>query len=154
VVGVDYGDRETLKRNVIHRREAMSRSSKEIVGELIDAVATGDADKLLRNLADDVTWTFFGSHRFAGTFKGKDELMRGLFAVIGEVLEGGIKLHVKSIVADEGHVIVEGKGQARSKTGLDYNNDYCLAFDVVADKIQHVREYLDSELVTKVFGRG
>ena len=44
--------------------------------------------------------------------------------------------------------------EARSKAGLDYNNDYCLAFDIVAGKIQHVREYLDSELVTKVFGRG
>ena len=132
----------------------MSSSSKEIVEELLDAVSSGNADKLLRNLADDVTWTFFGSHRFAGTFKGKDELMNGLFAVIGEVLEDGIKVHVNSIVADKGRVVVEGKGQARSKAGLDYNNDYCLVFDVVAGKIQHVREYLDSELVTKVFGRG
>lgn len=132
----------------------MAMSSKEIVGELIDAIATSDADKLLGTLADDVTWTFFGSHRFAGTFRGKNELMTGLFAVVGEVLEDGIKLHVKSIVVDGGQVIVEGKGQARSKAGLDYNNDYCLAFDVVGDKIQHVREYLDSELVTKVFGRG
>ncbi|MBX9605082.1 MAG: hypothetical protein K2Y51_02595 [Gammaproteobacteria bacterium] len=80
--------------------------------------------------------------------------MTGLFTVIGEMLEDGIKLHVKSIVADGGHVIVEGKGQARSKSGLDYNNDYCLAFDVEAGKIQNVREYLDSELVTKVFGHG
>lgn len=140
--------------NVNYKRESMNRSSIEIVEELIDAIANSDADKLLRTLADDVTWTFFGSHRFAGTFRGKDELMNGLFAVIGDVLEDGIKLHVSSIVADEGRVIVEGKGQARSKAGLDYNNDYCLAFDVVAGKIQHVREYLDSELVTKVFGHG
>ena len=140
--------------NVNYKRESMNRSSIEIVEELIDAIANSDADKLLRTLADDVTWTFFGSHRFAGTFRGKDELMNGLFAVIGDVLEDGIKLHVSSIVADEGRVIVEGKGQARSKAGIDYNNDYCLAFDVVAGKIQHVREYLDSELVTKVFGHG
>ena len=132
----------------------MSRTSTEVVEELIAAIANSDADKLLGTLADDVTWTFFGSHRFAGTFKGKDELMNGLFAVIGDVLEDGIKLHVSSIVADGSRVIVEGKGQARSKAGLDYNNDYCLAFDVEAGKIRHVREYLDSELVTRVFGRG
>lgn len=132
----------------------MQRSSKEIVEQLIEAVSRGDADRLLATLADDITWTFFGSHRFAGTFKGKDELMNGLFAVIAEVLEDGIKIHVSAIVADGGRVVVEAKGQARSKAGLDYNNDYCLVFDVVADKIQHVREYLDSELVTRVFGRG
>jgi len=132
----------------------MSRASIAIVEQLIDAIANSDAEKLLITLADDVTWTFFGSHRFAGTFRGKDELMNGLFAVIGEVLEDGIKLHVSSIVGDGGRVIVEGKGQARSKAGLDYNNDYCLAFDIADGKIAHVREYLDSELVTKVFGRG
>ena len=109
--------------NINYKSESMSGSSIEIVEELIDAIANSDADKLLETLADDVTWTFFGSHRFAGTFRGKDELMNGLFAVIGDVLEGGIKLHVSSIVADGGRVIVEGKGQARSKAGLDYNND-------------------------------
>lgn len=132
----------------------MIKSSKEIVEDVLDAVTNGDAEKLLRNLADDVTWTFFGSHRFAGTFKGKDELMSGLFAVIGEVLEDGIKVRVNSIIVDESRVVVEAKGQARSKAGLDYNNDYCLVFDVAAGKVQHVREYLDSELVTSVFGRG
>lgn len=69
------------------REKSMSRSSTEVVEELIDAIANSNAEKLLGTLADDVTWTFFGSHRFAGTFRGKDELMNGLFAVIGEVLE-------------------------------------------------------------------
>jgi len=132
----------------------MSKSSKEIVQAALDAVTNGDIDALLGNLADDVQWTFFGSHRFAGTFKGKDALLQGLFTVIGEILEDGIKIGVKSITADGNRVVVEAKGQARSKAGLDYNNDYCLVFDLAGGKIQHVREYLDSELVTRVFGRG
>lgn len=132
----------------------MSRTSRQVVEAVLEAVTHGDADKLLANLADDVTWTFFGGHRFAGTFKGKDELMNSLFGVIGDVLEDGIKFHTHGIIADGARVAVEGKGQARSKAGLEYNNDYCLVFDVAADRIQHVREYLDSELVTKVFGRG
>ena len=65
----------------------MSRSTKEIVSELVNAVTAGDAEGILKNLADDVTWTFFGNHRFAGTLRGKEELMAGLFAVVGEVLE-------------------------------------------------------------------
>ena len=80
--------------------------------------------------------------------------MAGLFAVVAEVLEDGIKVTVKSMIADEDYVVVEGKGKARSKSGLDYNNDYCLVFEVHNSKIQHVRQYLDSELVNRVFGRG
>ena len=132
----------------------MSQSNKEIVRELVDAVTAGDADGILKNLANDLTWTFFGSHRFAGTLNGKEELMAGLFAVVAEVLEDGIKVTVKSMIADEDYVVVEGKGKAHSKSGLDYNNDYCLVFEVHNSKIQHVRQYLDSELVNRVFGRG
>ena len=93
----------------------MSQSNKEIVRELVDAVTAGDADGILKNLANDLTWTFFGSHRFAGTLNGKEELMAGLFAVVAEVLEDGIKVTVKSMIADEDYVVVEGKGKA----GLD-----------------------------------
>lgn len=132
----------------------MNKTSKEIVQAALDAVTRGDLDTLLSTLADDVQWTFFGSHRFAGTFKGKDALTQGLFAVIGEILEDGIKIDVRSITADGERVVVEAKGQARSKAGLDYNNDYCLVFDLAGGRIRHVREYLDSELVTRVFGRG
>lgn len=132
----------------------MKQSNKDVVKGFVDAVSAGDAEGMLSCLADDLTWTFFGSHRFAGTLKGKDELMTGLFAVVGDVLEDGIKVRVNAMVAEGDHVVVEGKGQARSKSGLDYNNDYCLVFELRDGKIQRVRQYLDSELVTRVFGRG
>jgi ketosteroid isomerase-like protein len=34
-----------------------------------------------------------------------------------------------------------------------YNNKYCLVIAVTDGKIAQVREYLDSELVTAVFGK-
>lgn len=132
----------------------MSIANKEIVIEFVDAVSAGDTEGILKHLAEDLTWTFFGSHRFAGTMHGKDELMQGLFAIVGEVLEDGIKVKVSATIADGDFVVVEGKGQARSKAGLDYNNDYCLVFEVRDGKIRKVRQYLDSELVTRVFGHG
>ena len=132
----------------------MSQTNKQIIESLLDAVSSGDGEAMFALLGDDITWTFFGSHRFAGTFHGKAELAQGLFAVIGEVLEDGIRLDVKSISADGALVIVEAKGRARSKAGLDYNNDYCLVFELADGKVRHAREYLDSELVTKVFGPG
>lgn len=132
----------------------MRGTNREIVQAALDAVTRGDIDALMNTLADDVKWTFFGSHRFAGTFHGKDALLTGLFAVIGEVLEDGIRLDVRSISADGERVVVEAKGRARSKQGLEYNNDYCLVFDLADGRIRHVREYLDTALVTRVFGQG
>lgn len=128
-------------------------ANKQLVHDTWNAVTDGNIDKFLGNLADDVTWTFFGSHRFAGTFRGKNELLEKLFAPLGDVLEDGIKVTINSTTAEDDRVVIELKGRARSKSGEDYNNDYCIVVTVADGKIRHVREYLDTELVTSVFGR-
>ena len=70
------------------------------------------------------------------------------------VLDGGLSITINSITAEDDRVIIEVKGKSKSKAGLDYNNDYCIVVIVANGRIQHVREYLDTELVTSVFGRG
>ena len=66
-------------------------ANKQLVRDTWGAVSQGDVEGFMSRLADDVTWTFFGSHRFAGTFRGKEELVAKLFAPLGEVLADGIK---------------------------------------------------------------
>lgn len=68
------------------------------------------------------------------------------------MLKAGIAVKVNTLTVDGGRVVVEAKGRAESNSGLDYNNDYCLVFELTDGRIQHVRQYLDSELVTRVFG--
>lgn len=128
-------------------------ANKQLVEETWGAVSDGNVEKFLDGLADDVTWTFFGTHRFAGTFRGKQELLEKLFAPLGEVLDGGIRVKILSMTAEGDRVVAEMKGDARSKDGVEYNNDYCLVIEIANGRIQHVREYLNSELVTAVFGR-
>ncbi|MGR8918696.1 MAG: nuclear transport factor 2 family protein [Gammaproteobacteria bacterium] len=130
-----------------------TESNKQLVRDTWGAVSAGDIDTFMNNLADDISWTFFGSHRFAGTFNGKEELANKLFAPIGDVLEDGIKVELLSLTADGDRVAVEAKGNARSKAGKDYNNDYCMIVTCADGKVKAVREYLDSELVTDVFGK-
>lgn len=130
-----------------------TEQNKQLVRDTWDAIGAGDLDTFMNNLADDVTWTFFGSHRFAGTLSGKDELTNKLFAPLGDVLDGGISVDVLSMTAEGERVVVEAKGKAKAKSGKDYNNDYCLVITCANGKIQAVREYLDSELVTDVFGK-
>ena len=128
-------------------------ANKQLVRDTWGAVSVGDISGFLGNLADDVTWTFFGSHRFAGSFEGKEELVAKLFAPLGEVLVDGIKVHIDSLTAEGDRVVMEARGEARTKTGDHYNNYYCIVITVHEGKIAQVREYLDSELVTKIFGR-
>lgn len=128
-------------------------SNKKLVSETWGAVSNGDVQGFMNNLSEDVTWTFFGSHRFAGTIRGKEELVAKLFAPLGEVLDGGIKVQIDSMTAEGERVVIEARGEAKTKTGKRYDNSYCIVITVRNDKISAVREYLDSELVTAVFGK-
>ena len=130
-----------------------AEQNKALVKGAWDAVSNENIDGFLDALHDDVTWTFFGNHRFARTFEGKNDLLNGLFAPLHEVLDGGIKVHMETITAEGDRVIMEMKGEAKSKAGLPYNNDYCIVITCRDGKISAVREYLDTELVTSVFGK-
>lgn len=128
-------------------------ANKQLVRDTWAAVTRGDIEGFMSRLADDVTWTFFGSHRFAGTFCGKDELVSKLFAPLGEVLADGIKVHVDTLTAEGDRVVMEARGEASAKDGRPYNNNYCIVITVRDGKVAQVREYLDAELVTRVFGK-
>lgn len=128
-------------------------ANKQLVREAYDSISRGDVDGFMNRLADDVRWTFFGSHRFAGTFNGKAEILEGLFAGLGDQLVDGIKLTLTNVIAEGDQVVVEARGDARTKDGSTYNNIYCYVVTVRAGKIAEMREYLDTELVSNVFGR-
>lgn len=127
--------------------------NKHLIEQAWAMISAGDGEGFLSKLSDDATWTFFGSHKFAGTFNGKAEIIEKLFEPLGAVLEDGIKVEIKSLTAEGDRVIMESKGTARTIDGVDYNNDYCIVITIKDGLITAVREYLDSELVTAAFGR-
>ena len=127
--------------------------NKQLVLDAYASLTNGEPDGFYDRLTDDVKWTFFGSHRYAGTFNGKDEIANGLFASLGDLLEAPIQVHVRQVIAEGDKVVIEAKGEARGKNGRDYNNDYCIVVTVRDGKIAEMREHLDTELITHVFGQ-
>jgi uncharacterized protein len=131
-----------------------AEDNKQVVREAYAAISGGDVDGFMSRLADDVEWYFIGSHRFAGTLKGKDAIMSDLFGPLGEALTSTIQLGIKQLIAEGDKVVSEMQGTSKSIGGKDYNNTYCIILTVKDGKIKEMREYLDTELVTEVFGRG
>jgi len=131
----------------------MSENNKNVVRNAYAAISKGDLDGFLNLLADDVQWYFIGSHRFAGTHNGKDEIVSNLLNNLAADLEGMIELEIKQLIAEGDKVVAEMLGRARSKSGKDYNNTYCIILTVRNGLIHDIREYLDTELVTEVFGK-
>lgn len=135
--------------------EIMSiETNKQIVRDAYAAISGGDVEGFMNRVADDVEWHFIGTHRFAGTLRGKDAIMKQLFEPLGDALTATIALEVKQLIGEGDKVVAEMQGTSKSKDGKDYNNTYCIILTLREGRIREMREYLDTELVTQVFGRG
>lgn len=99
--------------------------------------------------ADDVQWTHAGSSIWSRTITGKQNVLDFLGFVRAQLVER-IRMDVRRILADGDCVVVQAKGNAMTKKGKPYNNDYCLVFRIADGKIAEVTEYIDTELATAV----
>lgn len=129
-------------------------TNKQLVRDAYAAISGGDVDGFMSRLADDVEWYFIGTHRFAGTLKGKTAIMQQLFEPLGDALTATIALEIKQLIGEGDKIVAEMQGRSQHKGGKRYDNTYCIILTVRDGKIREMREYLDTELVTDVFGRG
>ncbi len=129
-----------------------SSDNKQAIVNAYAAMAAGNPAPYLDLLSDDISITMFGDHRFARTFKGRTDIYDNLFGPIREVLDGTIRMNVTNALAENDTVIVEARGEARTKDGRAYKNTYCFVFKFESGKIIESREYLDTQLVKATFG--
>lgn len=110
-------------------------------------------ENALRLFADDVTWQTIGSTAFSGTHAGKQSMIEDLVKPLFGQLKSGIASTVHHLTAERDLVVAEVTGKAETKAGQPYNNTYCFVFRIHDEKIVEVREYLDTDLVNRAFGR-
>lgn len=126
--------------------------NKRIVQNFYDAANRGDTQGFLGQLADDVTWTNIGSTKYSGTYTSKNDITARLLGPLFGQLKAGITAAIHNVVAEADFVVVQLSGQSETNDGRPYNNTYCHVFRIRDGKIAEVTEYLDTELVTAVFG--
>ncbi len=63
-----------------------SESNKQIVLAAYAALNAGDSAGFFNHMTDDVRLTYFGSHRFSRTFRGKDDIMKNFVPLLRERL--------------------------------------------------------------------
>jgi len=127
--------------------------NKELIRNMFAELSKGNGQAFLDGMADDIRFTLIGTTKFSGTFNGKQEFVSKVLMPLSAQLEGGIAMTIDNLVADGDYVAMQGRGQSNTKAGGTYNNTYCQVFRIADGKVQEVTEYLDTELVTKAFGR-
>jgi len=127
--------------------------NKRIVRSFYDAGNRGDLDAAVALLADDVRWTVTGTTKFSGAYAGNQDLVTRLVAPLFGQLKAGINGTILNLIAEGDFVAAQVSGRAETKDGRAYDNTYCFVFRLHGGKIAEVTEYLDTELVTAVFGK-
>jgi uncharacterized protein len=127
--------------------------NKRIVESFYEAGNTGDMDRCLALLADDIKWTNIGSTRYSGTYVGKEKLISELLGPVFGSLKGGIMSTIDTTIAEGEFVVVQSRGKAETKDGRPYNNTYCHIFRVRDGKVAEVTEYFDTALTSSILGQ-
>lgn len=92
-----------------------------------------------------------GTGQWPHTFEGKESVVNELLAAVKETLKPPYQVIPHRFIADEDFVIVEHTGKNTTPDGRQYNNKYCWVCRFSDDKLRELREYMDTELVTKTF---
>jgi len=127
---------------------ASTERNRELIEGIFDELARNNPRPFADALADDVRWTTPGSSVWSRTFAGKQVVLTELLAMVRAQLVERVRLTVLRILADGDCVVVQAKGQATTKKGKPYNNDYCFLYRIADGKIAEVTEYIDTALAS------
>lgn len=124
--------------------------NKILVTRFWEAFSESRFDDALAMLTDDATWWVAGKTDISGTYS-KAEFAE-LVGQIGSSAPQGIRVSLTQLTAEDDRVSIEAKSYGEINNGKTYCNDYHFMMVCRDGKIAAVREYLDTEHVTEVFG--
>jgi uncharacterized protein len=122
--------------------------NKQLARDLFDRFSAGDSVGTLALLADDATWWIAGKpdQLPAAGVHNKRQITRLLDNMVGQ-LPNGLKMTVKSAIAEDDKVALEVESLGKLRNGRVYNQQYHFLLTIRDGEICGVREYLDTQHV-------
>lgn len=126
--------------------------NKTVVRDFFSSFELENADRILSLMTDDATWWVNGKPHlfsFAGLKSKADmtPILYGLFALF----DGGLKMEVKRLIAEEDCVAAESRSFGNTKNGRHYENEYHIFFRLREGRIVEIREYTDPMHAVETF---
>jgi ketosteroid isomerase-like protein len=126
-------------------------NNKKLMQDIFAGLLKGDDALFIEAMADEMKWIWMGSGQWSKTFNGKSEVLGGLWGAVRQTLKPPYKVLANNFIADGNYVVVEAIGENSTPDGKIYQNKYCWICRIVDGKICELKEYMDTDLVTKTF---
>jgi uncharacterized protein len=126
--------------------------NKKLVGEFFTRFSAGDIEGVLGLMADDATWWIAGKPEqlSAAGDHSKEQIARVFYGMAGQ-LKNGLKMTVKSLIAEGDKVAVEAESYGELQNGRVYKQEYHMLMTIRDGKIGEVKEYLDTQHVFAIW---
>jgi ketosteroid isomerase-like protein len=120
-------------------------ANRKIAIDLMTSMSKGDVERAETLLAEDATWWVLGS--------GYMERSALLDASRFMSSAPRAQFEIVATTAEKDRVAMEAKGDFLFADGKEYKNTYHFLFIVRNGKVVEGKEYLDTALVERVFGK-
>ena len=119
--------------------------NKDVVLGFVEALSSGNMEAAQAAFADDATWWLPGSLPVSGTYTGKQAIFEDFFGGSQPFIEpNSLSIEVSNTTGEGDRVAVEWTVRLKTVKGRNYENYYHMMFEVKNNKIQAVREYVDT----------
>ena len=127
-------------------------ANKKLVQQVYEDSANRSGTTFADNLADDASWIVTGQYSWSHEFRGRDAIMDGLMGHFRSFFGVRPRTVAFNFIADGDFVAVEARGDNVTKTGLRYDQQYCMVYRIENGRIKQIKEYCDSALIERVLG--
>jgi ketosteroid isomerase-like protein len=140
-----------LEEGIVQRTGGSSMSieqNKTLASGFFARFSANDIPGALDAMSDDVTWWIAGKPESSSAAGVHDKKYMGrlFYNMVGQ-LKDGLRMTVKSLIAEGDKVALEIESYGELQNGPIYNNEYHVLMTIRDGKICEVREYLDTQHV-------
>ena len=116
----------------------------DIVNKMYQGLATGDIPGALNTMDPEIEWIEAEGFPYAGTYRGPQAVLDGVFARLGGEWEGFAAVP-ELIVSDGGQVVARGWYSGTYKaTGRSFKARFVHWFEVAGDRIVRFEQLTDT----------
>src|SRR5271156_4153482 len=102
--------------------------NKQLMRQIFEELSKGNSELFVASMADDFRWTVTGTTKWSRTYEGKQSVLAELFGTLRARINGRVRTTAQRLIAEGDYVVVEARGNSTTKSGVPYNNNYCLVF--------------------------
>jgi ketosteroid isomerase-like protein len=126
---------------------SLTEENKEVAIKFFEALSSGSQTYLDFYNDESIIWTA-GENAIGGTRTKKEivDFAQGILSAF----PNGIKFNITGITAENERVAVEVNGEAIHTSGEYYNNKYHFLLKIQHGKILELKEYMDTQLASKI----